>query len=42
MRQQKKKVSFHLRCKMASNMLAFPLTATKATVSTNLISLRND
>lgn len=42
MRQQKKGVSFHLRCKMVSNMLAFSLTATKATVSTHLISLRND
>lgn len=42
MRQQKKRVSFHFRCTIASNTLAFPLTATKATVSTHLISLRNN
>lgn len=39
MRRQKKKVSFHFRCQMASNVLAFPLTETKATVSTHLISI---
>lgn len=41
MRQQRKRLSFHWRCKMASNMLAFYLTATKATVSTHLISREN-
>lgn len=42
MRQQKKRVSFHFRRTIASNTLAFPPTATKATVSTHLISLRNN